>query len=133
MTRIVAAAVLLGVAAGRGGSAIAHHSFAMFDYNKCKMVVGTVRNFAWNYPHSWIWLNVPNAAGGVDVWGFEGEPPSNLAQEGWTKTSIAKGDKITLAYNPLRDGRMGGAYSAVKRTDGSVLLGALGKRATCRL
>jgi hypothetical protein len=132
LTEIVAVGALLVVTAGSGGSASAHHSFAMFDNSKCKTIVGTVRKFAWNYPHSWLWLNVQNKSGGVDVWGFEGEPPSNLAQDGWSKTSVVKGDKVTVGYNPLRDGRNGGAFSALKRADGKVLRGALGKRAICQ-
>jgi hypothetical protein len=134
MTGIVAAGLLLlGVTPGRGGTATAHHSFAQFDASKCKTISGTVRTFAWGYPHTWLWLNVQNATGGVDVWGFEGEPPSNLAQEGWSKTSVVKGDKVTVAYNPLRDGRNGGAFAMLKRADGSLLHGALGKRSDCRL
>jgi hypothetical protein len=127
----IAAIPCLALNALPGGAAIAHHSFAMFDSNKCRYLTGTVRKFSWNYPHSWLWVDVPNKTGGVDAWGFEGEPPSNLAQDGWTRTSVVKGDKILVGYNPLRDGRNGGSFSAVKRSDGKVLTGALGKREVC--
>jgi hypothetical protein len=110
---------------------VAHHSFSMFDNKQCKSIVGTVRNFEWNFPHSWIWLNVANSKGGIDVWGFEGEPPSNLAQHGWKKTTLKKGDKVTLRYSPLKDGQNGGAYSVATLADGTVLSGMRGRSDIC--
>ena len=109
----------------------AHHSFAMFDNTKCFNISGTVRTMQWNFPHSWIWLNVPDGKGGVVAWGFEGEPPSNLSQEGWKKTSLKKGDKVTVRYSPLRDGRNGGAFSGVTLADGSVLASVRGRNDIC--
>ena len=41
--------------------AIAHHSFAMFDGEKTKLLEGTVKEFQWTNPHSWILLTVDNA------------------------------------------------------------------------
>ena len=38
------------------GTALAHHSFAMFDRNKETTIVGTVDEFQWTNPHSWIEL-----------------------------------------------------------------------------
>lgn len=111
--------------------AAAHHSFAMFDNLKCRTINGTVRTFQWNFPHSWIWLDVPDSKGNVDAWGFEGEPPSNLSQDGWKKNSLKRGDKVALRYSPLRNGKNGGAFSAVTLPDGTVLTGARGRSDLC--
>ena len=124
------AAWLLALAAV-AGEAPAHHSFSMFDNATCRDITGTVRAFQWNFPHSWIWINVPNAKGGVDAWGFEGEPPSNLAQDGWTKGSLKKGEKVTVRFSPLRDGRNGGAFSAVTLRDGKQLASPRGRNDIC--
>ena len=43
--------------------AFAHHSFAMFDADKKMTLEGTIKEFQWTNPHSWILMNVPNAAG----------------------------------------------------------------------
>ncbi|HTP38228.1 MAG TPA: DUF6152 family protein [Steroidobacteraceae bacterium] len=109
----------------------AHHSFAMFDSTQCKAIAGTVRNFQWTFPHSWIWLNVPGRNGTVQVWGFEGEPPSDLSRQGWKKNTLQKGDKVNLHYNPLRDGRMGGAFSSALLPDGTLLMAIRGKGDAC--
>jgi Family of unknown function (DUF6152) len=131
LTALAAGALWLTGAATNASVALAHHSFAQFDSTKCAFIKGTVRTFAWNYPHSWLWVDVANKKGGVDTWGFEGEPPSNLAQSGWSKQSVRVGDKVVVGFNPLRDGRNGGAFSAVRLADGKLLTGALGKRLKC--
>lgn len=126
---LAAAALTLAVCVT--GTAQAHHSFSMFDNAKCLTITGTVRNFEWNFPHSWIWLTVPDNNGGADIWGFEGEPPSNLSQKGWTKKSLKKGEKVTLKYSPLKNGQMGGAYSSVTLSDGKVLPSIRGPNDIC--
>jgi hypothetical protein len=123
--------VLMMLGAVTSSEAPAHHSFAMFDNGTCRDITGTVRTFQWSFPHSWIWINVPNPKGGIDTWGFEGEPPSNLAQDGWTKTSLKKGEKITVRFSPLKDGRNGGAFSVVTLADGRQLVSERGRNDVC--
>jgi hypothetical protein len=106
-----------------GSPAAAHHSFAMFDTTKCLTMSGTVRKFEWGFPHTWIWINVVNKQGTVDAWGFEGEPPADLSRSGWRKTSLKKGDAVTVQYSPIRDGQKAGAFANVRLPDGSVLPG----------
>jgi hypothetical protein len=113
------------------GAAHAHHSWALYDLPTCKTVEGTVRTFEWNFPHTWLWVYTPNNKGGQDIWGFEGEPPSNLSEHGWSKTTLKKGDKITVKFSPLKDGRMGGAYSKVTLPSGKVMLGPRGGADVC--
>ena len=56
-----AAAVLaLGVAAA-GAPALAHHSFAMFDYNNRITLTGTVVSFQWTNPHAMLHLRSPGS------------------------------------------------------------------------
>ena len=43
--------------------ALAHHSFAMFDAEKKMTLDGTVKEFQWTNPHSWILLTVSDAQG----------------------------------------------------------------------
>jgi len=112
-------------------SALAHHSFASYDMETCKTLEGSVRNFQWTFPHTWIWLFVTNEKGEQDIWGFQGEPPSNLGQDGWTKTSLTKGDVIKITFKPLSDGRNGGAFSMVEKADGTRLVGPVGHEDPC--
>ncbi|MGC3982431.1 MAG: DUF6152 family protein [Steroidobacteraceae bacterium] len=114
-----AAALLLS------GTAHAHHSQAMFDMNKCKTVQGTVRTFQFQFPHSWLWVYVPNGTG-EDVWGFEASAPANMVEiEGrWKRDVIKKGDKVTVMYSPTKDGRNAGALAWLALPDGKTTLRA---------
>lgn len=97
----------------------AHHSFAMFDNDKCQIVAGTVRNYDLSYPHAWIWITSRAKNGGTDIWGFEGASPAELRRySNWTRNSLQPGDKIEVAFHPLKDGRKGGSFDRVKLPDG---------------
>jgi hypothetical protein len=93
------------------GTALAHHSHAMFDTRKQITLVGTVKELEWNNPHCWIQLLVPDPkdpkAAPVE-WGIEMGAPLELFRHGWKPTSLKPGDKATVIINPLRDGRTGG-------------------------
>jgi Family of unknown function (DUF6152) len=111
----IAAMVLIGP------SALAHHSFAMFDQAKEVTLQGTVKEFQWTNPHSFIELATMSSDGTVDVWSIELNSPNNLKRQGWKSDSLQAGEKVTLVLNPLRDGRKGGLFISVTRPDGSVL------------
>jgi Family of unknown function (DUF6152) len=104
-----------------GAMASAHHSTAMFEWGKEKMLDGTVDKWEWTQPHTFIWVVVPGKGGKVEQWGFEGMSPSWLGRRGWNLKSMARGDKVKIAYYPLRDGRTGGFYVRVTLADGRTL------------
>ena len=112
---------LAWLAACAAATALAHHSFAMFDQSQQLTLKGTVREFQWTNPHAWIHLDVPNASGGVDTWQVELNSRNNLKRQGWKSTSLKVGDAVTLLLNPLKDGTKGGLFVAVTLADGSVL------------
>jgi hypothetical protein len=111
----------LALASAAAAPALAHHSFAMFDRSKQVTLEGTVHDFQWTNPHSWIDLEVVNDKGGTDLYGVELNSPNNLARQGWKSTSLKTGDKVSLTINPLRDGRKGGLFVAVKLPNGQML------------
>jgi hypothetical protein len=102
-------------------SAWAHHSFAMFDMSKTPTLTGTVTNFEWTNPHSWIWMQVQDGKGGSQLWGLEGQAPGELTRHGWTRHSINIGDKISVQFHPMNDGRLGGSFQVVTLADGTEL------------
>jgi hypothetical protein len=103
------------------GSATAHHSTAMFDMNKNVVLQGTIKEFQWTNPHTWIVFEVPNATGGTDEYGIEGMSPNYLARVGWDKHTLSSGEKVELTIHPLKDGRKGGFNVNVKMPDGKVM------------
>lgn len=115
---------LVPVALGLAGTASAHHSFANFDQSKSQSLQGTVKAFEFHFPHSWIWLNVTDAKGGTQVWGFEGAGPVELNRiGGWTASTLRPGDKISVKFCPLLGGKPGGAFTSVTLSNGKLLKG----------
>jgi hypothetical protein len=100
--------------------AFAHHSFAMFDAEKVKTLEGSVKEFQWTNPHSWILLTVDNA-GKAEQWAIEMGGPGGLARQGWTPKTLKPSMPVTVTVHPLRDGSNGGQFMAVKLPDGTLL------------
>ena len=100
----------------------AHHSFAMFDQTREVTLVGTVKEFQWTNPHSFIHVEVP-AGPNSGTWDIELNSPNNLKRQGWRADSIKSGDKVTLRANPLRDlgDHKGGLFVAITLPDGTTL------------
>ena len=122
---LLSAAIALSLAAGAAAPALAHHSFAMFDFQASKTVTGTVEQFDWTNPHTFIWLQVPTSAatGATERYGFEGMSPNFLGRRGWSKSTLKPGDKVTVTYHPLKDSdQKGGTYQKVTLSDGKELM-----------
>ena len=97
----------------------AHHSFAMFDRSVERVATGTVVRWAFNAPHSWLYLNVKNADGGETLWSFEGSAPPSLLTRGINGGTFAPGASVTVSYCPMRDGRPGGGLGWARLADGT--------------
>ena len=95
-----------------------HHSFAMFDKTVEKIAVGKVVRWAFNNPHSWLYINVREKNGSDTLWGFEGSSPTQLLQRGINGYTSQPGSTVTVQYCPLKDGRPGGGLGWVKLSDG---------------
>ena len=93
----------------------------MFDGTKTATLQGTVKEFQYTNPHSWLVVNVPDAAGKVTEWSFEAEGPSTLLRSGIKRSSLMPGDKVTVRGHPLKDGRPGAGLVDVTKADGTVL------------
>ena len=106
--------------------ALAHHSFAMFDNSKVLTLEGVVKEFQWTNPHTWTQLLVRNDQGLTEEWGIEGSSINGLAREGWKRTSLKPGDKVTVTIHPLKSGEKGGSFMTATLPDGTVLSGAPG-------
>ena len=108
-----AAAVLTGLALPIA-PALAHHSFAMFDFSKTLTIHGVVKEFQWTNPHVILWVETEARAGEAPVmWSAELTSPGNLTRTGWTKRSLQPGDKVDVDISPLRDGQHGGGFRRV--------------------
>ena len=96
----------------------AHHSFAMYDQQAERWVEGTVTEFQWTNPHTFIQLSVQQN-GRTVVWSLEGGSPSILSRNGWRRTALQPGDRVRVLLYPLRSGEPGGSFIEVHKADGT--------------
>jgi hypothetical protein len=110
------AAVLGGGAmmVAAGNAALAHHSFAVFDIQHPLELQGTVQQFKFTSPHTFIILEVKTPDGTIMVWHLEGASPNLMVRNGWSSQSLKTGDQIKLSIDPLRSGAPGGAWTGQK-------------------
>jgi hypothetical protein len=113
-----ATALLLSAAA-----ALAHHSGAMFDRSKTIVLKGTLVEYKFVAPHSWISLEaVANGKGPQERWDIEGATASRMKAQGITPERLKPGDEITIRTHPLRDGRKGGSLVQITLADGTTMI-----------
>ena len=118
MKWLIAGAVILSMAA----SVAAHHSPAAFDRTREVKLVGTVKEFRWQNPHTWIEILVPNERGEPVLWAVELTSPTYLVRAGWKSNTIKAGDKVTIVGNPVRTGEPSAIFVSLTLADGRTLL-----------
>ncbi|HEX5048388.1 MAG TPA: DUF6152 family protein [Gammaproteobacteria bacterium] len=101
----------------------AHHSPAMFDGSKQLTLTGTVREFQWTNPHSYIQLVVKPENGPAQEWSLEMGANVYLYNLGWRPSTVKAGDKLTVTVAPLRSGKPGGLLVEAQTADGKSLGG----------
>jgi hypothetical protein len=108
--------------------AIAHHSTAAFDNTRVVKIEGTIKQFRWINPHASIKVDGVSEGDFPDgLWTIEMTAPNVLINQGWTRTALKEGDKVTMFANPLRnaitlnDGSQGGLYVGVILANGKTL------------
>ena len=99
-------------------TAQAHHSFAMFDSDNQVRLQGTVKDYKWQNPHVYIWLDAPDSRGEMRTWQIECANPGILNRIGWKFNMIKPDDKLTVVVAPLRTGEPGALLKEVKLADG---------------
>lgn len=109
--------------AGASLPVLAHHSFSMFDDRKEVVLKGTVKEFQWSNPHTWIQLNVTDASGKVVEWSIEGGSPNLVGRQGWKRNTFKPGDQVEVTVHPMRDGQPGGSFMRAVLPDGRRLGG----------
>lgn len=82
----------------------AHHSFAaVFDADKPVTVQGVITEVRLENPHSWFFLDVKDANGKVERWGFEASTPTSLIRSGVKPGFVKVGDEVTIKGWHARD------------------------------
>src|ERR1700686_5739231 len=99
-------AILLGIVTllTLGSSQLlAHHAFySVYDRDKTIKIEGTVKEFIWRNPHSFVRVEAPDEKGEMQIWVIEWAAPTQLTEKGLTRTALRAGDKVLITGQPGR-------------------------------
>ena len=97
---VSASAILLTLS---GGLAFAHHSVAaMYIYGKTVKIEGTLKEFIWRNPHSFMKVEAPDEKVERQIWIIEGAAPQQLTESGLTSSTLRPGDQVVVTGRPGR-------------------------------
>ncbi len=99
----------------------AHHGNAAFADKAIALKQATVTRFGWTNPHSLIEFDAKDDQGKVQHWVVETAAPQALVLIGWSKSSLAPGDVITVYVYQAKTGAPVGRLNKIVLADGSEL------------
>jgi len=101
----------------------AHHSQAIYDRENTITIEGVVTDYRWTNPHTYLYVEVQNDAGGTVVRPIEGQVTAILRRLGWDSDTFGPGDRVTVVAHPSRDpARMMALLSSAEK-DGVTFVG----------
>ncbi len=103
------------------GPAAAHHGSTAYENKVVEFKQATVTKFLWSNPHSLIDFDAKDDKGNVVHWVAETASPEALRLIGWSKSSIAPGDVITVYMYPAKTGNPAGRLNKIVLADGTAL------------
>ncbi len=99
----------------------AHHSGAAFDRSQVLEFRGTIKEFQFTNPHTWVQIYVEQEDGETVEWSFEWGSPNQLGRRGIRPSSFPVGAQVLVRTNPMHDGSPAGSFVGAKFEDGMVI------------
>lgn len=104
-SRVIWAGVAaVGLMAAASPSLQAHHSFpATYEVDKLVTIEGTVKQFMFRNPHSFVHVLAPSKDGKGVLWAVEWGAAGTLGSQNVQGGTLKPGDKVIVIGNPARD------------------------------
>ena len=100
----------------------AHHANAAFDLSKPVVLKNAVvTEFIWINPHPLIKADYKDEQGNVQKWTMEMGSTVSAQLIGWTRTTLAPGDVVTLYVWQAKTGANVGRFNKVDFADGTTM------------
>ncbi|MBI4886274.1 MAG: hypothetical protein HY824_04225 [Acidobacteria bacterium] len=118
---LVMAAVFAGLAS-IDGPVLAHHGAAAYDMSKPVVLKNAVvTEFIWINPHPLIKADFKDEQGNVQHWTMEMGSTVSAQLIGWTRTTVAPGDIVTLYVWQAKTRVPVGRFNKVEFSDGTTM------------
>ena len=100
---------------------LAHHAGTMFS-DEVKEITGTVKEFQFTNPPSWIQVMVETKPGAPpQEWSVEWGSPNQLGRQGIRPSTFKAGTPVTIRMRPMKDGSPAGGFVGAKFADGKIV------------
>jgi hypothetical protein len=100
----------------------AHHGSADYYVDRDVTVTGTIKEWKFSNPHTWVYLTVTRPGGGVEEWNGEGPPLQWASARGWSSGTLKAGETVRLVMYPSRRDPRSGLIKRIERDSGETLL-----------
>ena len=100
---------------------LAHHSGAEFDATKMVEIKGTIKEFQFKNPHTWIQVMADDGKGKEVEWSLEWGAPNSLGRQGYRPSTFPPGAKVTMRFRPMKNGAAAGMFVGAKFADGKTI------------
>ena len=98
------ALLLIAVAIVACGRVYAHHSFAATYFVDREVTIeGTLTQFMYRNPHSFVKVQAPDDKGQMQTWSIEWGGGAQLTHDHVTRDTLKPGDHVIVTGNPGRD------------------------------
>jgi hypothetical protein len=104
-----------------GQSVLAHHSTVGQISSEVTEITGTVKEFQFKNPHSWIQVDVTGDDGAVVEWSVEWTNPNNLLRQGHGPNTFPAGAEVTIKLRQHFSGKPLGEFNAARFADGTTV------------
>jgi hypothetical protein len=101
--------------------AFSHHSNSAYQVDEIITLTGTVKEWRWSNPHTWLYLAVEGENGEEQEWAVEGRAPGVLGRAGWDRNVLQPGETVTVHASPAKNGGPTGIIARVTKSDGTIL------------
>ena len=99
----------------------AHHGNAAYTSKEMTMK-GTVVQWLWTNPHTFLKFDVKDDKGNVAHWTGEWNAPSTLVNFGFSPRTFKAGDQVTVTLSGMsKDGTLVGRLKSVVTPDGTIM------------
>ncbi|MDG2278169.1 MAG: DUF6152 family protein [Pseudomonadales bacterium] len=96
----------------------AHHSRSAFNLDETITIDGTVTEVGWTNPHYYLAVR-DESSGQLQNWTFEGHSIPGLVRNGWRRSTLTVGSRVSLVAHPNSDPKVRFALlNHVTRSDG---------------
>ena len=99
---------------------VAHHSDAIYDFERLVAFEAVVTQYTFRNPHVMIFVEANNNEADIEEWEIETGSVPIMIRSGWSSSLLKPGDVITIRAHPEKNGRNRAILNTLEASDGNL-------------